>query len=149
MYGRRYTPDLNRLMAQCERNYLRLQQLVPQLQRLSDAAYSYPDGVSGLELRVLERSRYTTVLMLSQAVLHGATSVAGPRMQIRVYHDARLAEVLSYQGRARLQPRYPYPNPEMMHPDEKQQLNQFLGEWLEHCLARGHRFQPQEAVTDL
>ena len=149
MYGRRYSPDLDRLMAQCERNYLRLLQLVPHLRRLGDAAYSYPDGGTGLALQVLERAPYTTVLLLSQVLMHGPAPIGGPRMQIRVYHDAKLAEVLSYQGRARFHPRYPYPNPEMMHPDEKQQLNEFLGEWLEHCLSRGHRFQPQEAVTDL
>jgi uncharacterized protein YqiB (DUF1249 family) len=30
----------------------------------------------------------------------------------------------------------------MHQPDEKSQLNLFLGEWLSHCLARGHELEP-------
>jgi uncharacterized protein YqiB (DUF1249 family) len=29
----------------------------------------------------------------------------------------------------------------MHQPDEKAQLNVFLGEWLSHCLALGHEFE--------
>ena len=37
---------------------------------------------------------------------------------------------------------YSYPNAAMHQPDEKSQLNLFLGEWLSHCLACGHELVP-------
>ena len=32
---------------------------------------------------------------------------------------------------------YPYPNEQMLQPDEKYQLNHFLGEWLGYCQRHG------------
>ena len=55
-----------------------------------------------------------------------------------MYHDARMAEVVSAEHARRLRSIYPYPNEAMHQPDEKAQLNLFLGEWLSHCLACGH-----------
>lgn len=61
-----------------------------------------------------------------------------PRMTIRLYHDARMAEVLSSQDVRQIKPRYDYPNTKMHQQDEKQQINQFLNEWLQLCLSLGH-----------
>jgi uncharacterized protein YqiB (DUF1249 family) len=99
-------------------------------------------------LEVLERARYTTTLRLTQDLLSSADSVARSCMTVRLYHDARLAEVTAYQGQAGFAPVHPYPNPEMRHRDEKQRLNEFLGDWLFYCLARGHQFAGQELVAD-
>lgn len=60
-----------------------------------------------------------------------------PRMSIRLYHDARMAEVISSQDIHQVKPRYDYPNKHMHQQDEKQQINQFLNEWLHLCLAHG------------
>ena len=38
--------------------------------------------------------------------------------------------------------RYEYPNRHMYQSDEKAQFNVFLGEWLSHCLDRGHVLDP-------
>ncbi|HBX56798.1 MAG TPA: DUF1249 domain-containing protein, partial [Pseudomonas sp.] len=57
-------------------------------------------------------------------------------------HDARMAEVISAQSARRFRSIYPYPNAAMHQPDEKTQLNLFLGEWLSHCLACGHELEP-------
>lgn len=35
-----------------------------------------------------------------------------------------------------------YPNEQMLQPDEKFQLNQFLGEWLGYCQRNGQSAQP-------
>ncbi len=61
-----------------------------------------------------------------------------PHLEVQVYHDARMAEVVSAEHTRRLRSIYPYPNEAMHQPDEKAQLNLFLGEWLSHCLACGH-----------
>jgi hypothetical protein len=58
-------------------------------------------------------------------------------MSIRLYHDARMAEVNSSQNIRWIKPRYDYPNKKMHLPDEKQQINQFLKEWLQLCLQQG------------
>ncbi|EMP84373.1 hypothetical protein VC116063_002770 [Vibrio cholerae O1 str. 116063] len=36
-----------------------------------------------------------------------------------------------------MQARYDYPNENMVQPDEKAQLNRFLGDWLTFCLKHG------------
>ena len=56
-----------------------------------------------------------------------------PAMVVRLYHDARMAEVISSQDIKQIKPRYDYPNAAMHHPDEKQQINLFLKEWLQLC----------------
>lgn len=56
-----------------------------------------------------------------------------PHLEVQVYHDARMAEVVSAEHTRRLRSIYPYPNEAMHQPDEKAQLNLFLGEWLSHC----------------
>ena len=55
-------------------------------------------------------------------------------LNVRIYHDACVAEVMGYQKHRHFTSRYDYPNPDMFHKNEKQQLNKFLGEWLDHCL---------------
>ncbi len=61
-----------------------------------------------------------------------------PRMRVHLYHDVRMAEVTDFQRQRHFHGRYRYPNAQMHQPDEKLQLNRFLGEWLEHGLAHGH-----------
>lgn len=54
-----------------------------------------------------------------------------------MYHDASTAEVISYQRHREFKAFYEMPNREMRAPDEKQQLNVFLAEWLKICLDEG------------
>lgn len=58
-------------------------------------------------------------------------------LDAHLYHDAVSAEVIAWQGRRGFQPKYKYPNVHMYQPDEKSQLNHFLGELLEFCLMNG------------
>lgn len=57
--------------------------------------------------------------------------------EVRLYHDASVAEVIAWEGNRRFKARHDYPNPRMYHSDEKAQLNRFLGELLEFCLTQG------------
>lgn len=131
----RYKVDLTAHIADCELNYLRLRRLMPNMA----SADCHEFGLSGLRLRITvrERSRYTTTLDLQQ---HGSAGIelASPRLQVRVYHDAAMAEVVAWEGVRRVHPRYPYPNKKMYQRDEKRQWNRFLGEWLQHCLDCGY-----------
>ncbi|EJM8829490.1 TPA: DUF1249 domain-containing protein, partial [Pseudomonas aeruginosa] len=93
-----------------------------------------------LALEVTEACPYTTTLQVRQEL--GLPWLPAPRLEVRVYHDARMAEVIGAEQARRLMAIYPYPNQAMHQPDEKNQLNLFLGEWLAHCLACGHEMVP-------
>lgn len=130
--------DLPAHMAECDANYLRLSKLFPEMRTLDRAAMGLELNGIRLEIRmeVIERSPYTTLVRLSQHPQvpwsHRAT------MTVRLYHDARSAEVVEYQGRRHfLRAAYDYPNVDMRQPDEKAQINRFLGEYLSVCLSHG------------
>lgn len=89
-----------------------------------------------VEIRIAEAFKYTTTLEIIQKPVFRQW-MTNPSMLVRVYHDANTAEVVSYQGHRNLKARYPQPNPKMYQPDEKMQVNSFLGEWLSHCLEVG------------
>mgnify|MGYP002149321234 CR=1 FL=1 len=89
-----------------------------------------------LALEVVLACPYTTTLRVRQE--HSLPWLRVPHLEVRVYHDARMAEVVGAAHARRLRPSFPYPNAAMHQPDEKNQLNLFLGEWLSHCMAAGH-----------
>lgn len=145
----RYKVDLPSQMAECEANYFRLQKLLVQHflkpvveqqgdQNLFMVNHGAQEWVTSL--LVVERSPYTTTLLMSQT---SATAVPSwlkmPKLTVRMYHDAKLAEVLAWEGHKRLRPRYDYPNQAMYQTDEKVQINQFLGELLTRCLSHGYK----------
>lgn len=124
-----------------EENFSKLMTLLPGLQRSAAAAVLVADAVSGLEVKILERSAYTTTINIAHSVEVDERFVPALSMKIRIYQDARVAEVLAYQHSGRFRPLYPYPNPRMFQPYEKRRVNQFLGEWLAYCLKRAYRFK--------
>lgn len=152
--NRRYVPDLKKMSAACEGNYIRLKKLLPDFQLGCEKSFlmthsaNHKGGVNAaagaknnnearITLRVTESFPYTsTIELIQEGVSPGW--ITPPSMIVRVYHDARSAEVTSYQNQKRIQGKYVYPNPQMRMPDEKAQLNQFLAEWLIHCFTFGH-----------
>jgi len=79
---------------------------------------------------------------ISMADIQGSVTMLSSRFksysfEVRLYHDATVAEVTVWEGRRRFRARHDYPNPRMYHSDEKAQLNRFLGELLELCLTQG------------
>ena len=141
----RYRVDLAGLQSACEINYARLMQLLPEMRkgRVSrSVALSGGESLLGvLRLEVVDISPYTTTLQVQQE--QHSPWLPSMRFEIRVYHDARMAEVVVADNVRRLRSLYPYPNQDMHQPDEKTQLNLFLGEWLNHCLACGHELEFQ------
>ncbi|WP_019340001.1 DUF1249 domain-containing protein [Stutzerimonas stutzeri] len=139
----RYRVDLLELQAACEANYLRLMRLLPGMRNHPDTrriAMSQGDRLLGvLALTVTESCPYTTTVQISQQDC--LPWLPAPQMDVRVYHDARMAEVIGAENARRFRGIYSYPNAQMHQPDEKNQLNLFLGEWLGHCLACGHELE--------
>lgn len=146
-YRERYKVDLPLQMAECETNYARLHKLLTQhfnkhIEEQSGEEYRFMinrgDHPWVIQLRIMERSPYTTTLQLTQlSISPASTWLHMPRLTVRMYHDAKLAEVLAWEGHKRLRPRYEYPNQAMYQADEKLQINQFLGEWLKMSLECG------------
>nr|WP_298167548.1 DUF1249 domain-containing protein [uncultured Pseudomonas sp.] len=136
----RYRVDLVELQAACEANYARLMQLLPGMREQPQprrVALSQGEHLLGvLALEVVESCPYTSTIQVRQE--HSLPWLPVPQLEVRVYHDARMAEVVGAQSARRFRGIYPYPNAAMHQPDEKTQLNLFLGEWLSHCLACGH-----------
>lgn len=131
-----YRIDLSAQHAECEANYARLSRLLSSLGDADRGTVGLPQG-RGLEIAITERCPYTTTVEIACAAGPG-NWVAMPPLTIRKYHDARMAEVIACAGRRHPQPRYEYPNQSMFQPDEKEQWNRFLGEWLSYCLQFGH-----------
>ncbi|TBV01011.1 DUF1249 domain-containing protein [Phytopseudomonas dryadis] len=140
----RYRVDLIELQAACEANYARLMRLLPAMREATGArrvALSQGERQLGiLALEVVESCPYTSTVQVRQE--HSLPWLPVPQLEVRVYHDARMAEVIGAQSARRFRGIYPYPNAAMHQPDEKTQLNVFLGEWLSHCLACGHEMEP-------
>lgn len=142
MVKTRYKIDLPGQMAECEANYHRLIKLMPHHATVDDWQFVISGGPRNhcLRIRIVERSRYTTTVQLAQLDIrvpenHGWLRM--PKLTVRLYHDARLAEVLAWEGHRSVRPRYDYPNSAMYQSDEKAQLNRFLGEWLALSLQHG------------
>jgi len=129
-----YKTDLVDLHAICEANYARLLRLFPDYENSNMREFSV--GPARIQLEVVERCRYTTIFRVLQ---QGAGShwLGHLRVEIRAYHDARMAEVAMFQSHRRIDGRYQYPNDHMYQQDEKCQQNHFLAEWLGHCLHNG------------
>ncbi len=127
-----------------EANFRRLLRLVPGVSKLLvNDEFLLP--ASKISLAILEQYKYTTVLSLQQSLqtnvttylkehLKSITHLFSIDMELRVCHDARLVEVIGYQGKNPIQSAYVYPNKHMLQVDEKRQLNLFLKDVLERSL---------------
>ena len=150
-----YHVDLLRQQRLCDTNYACIARLIP-AHGLNSRTFSIPAGQkhSRITLTIIERSRYTSLLRVDQVdsrspdnLRNGHTSMQQgwqPQtlMTIRLYHDVRMAEVIAFNKQRYFHSRYDYPNPKMHQPDEKLQINQFLADWLQHCLTHGYHSDP-------
>lgn len=140
--GNRYKVDLATQQACCEANYARLLKLMPAFAERDQWQYDVQAGATfwKIRLRVTERAPYTTML---EVIQHNGLQQWGssPSLQVRLYHDACMAEVTAWQGHQRLRPRYEYPNQQMYQRDEKAQFDRFLEDWLSYSLAYGQSCQ--------
>lgn len=150
-----YVPDLSAFMSLCDANYAKFMKLLPDFydgnQNKSDTrcfGLSRSEHALGfINIHIIERAKYTTTLNIEQ----GATEklIPATSMQVRLYHDASMAEVMSYQGIDKLKANYSYPNKLMFQKDEKVLCNEFLADWLSYCLKFGHSFEDMPSQFQL
>jgi uncharacterized protein YqiB (DUF1249 family) len=138
---RRYSIDLWFHMAECDANYMRLMKLMPNLAESDCRSFSLTSGLidSSVHFEVIERCKYTTVVRVIQETCAHPQRIKVPEAEfaVRMYHDAKSAEVIESQSERLFEAVYDYPNPKMRQRDEKVQINRFLGEFLAACLKYG------------
>ena len=135
--ARKQQLNLTRLHEECERNYRRLQRIIPESKILGATTRLYCEGQSssGMILEIIEVTKYTsTVLIIADR--------AGPRwlteieIKVRIYRDAQMAEVIEWCS-DRTIPWALSETTAMHERDEKWQWNMFLSELLCHGLRVG------------
>lgn len=128
------------LMTLYESNFIRLGWLAPELRRLSGSLTSQVAGEPALELSVVEQCRYTTALQMTYLFDGDGAPAREPGLEIRVYHDARLAEACG-SAAAATHPRL-RSLAATVAPDRggRWSCNMLLNKWLEYCVDSGHRF---------
>ncbi|WP_223668535.1 DUF1249 domain-containing protein [Kangiella shandongensis] len=143
---RKYVPDLKEFMALCASNYAKLARLINLAELEVGQGFALPvEKQPDLQLCLKQKSQHTATYELKQE----SSQISLQRNYlVRMYHDAKVAEVLSGLNKGMLPPVYPYPNNKMKQPDEKIQLNRFLSEWLNFCLEFGqpHSFNRTQLV---
>ena len=128
-------PKTSYQLAVCETNFLRLKNL---LQNFSKNKYLFetinPDTSSNpISFCVLHRTRHTLIIEAKQKIKLKKIDNLVIRIQISL--DARLAEVLSFQGERAVP--YFMKVLKIQSKDEKIQQNKFLTEWLENIFSNG------------
>jgi len=125
-----------------ECNYIRLRNLVPDLDVVPCASLSRVDGALDLHLQIVERAKFTTTLFITYHFNDSEGVFCAPDMKVRMYHDAQVGEVITC-GRRRGVRHAKYNRMRNNYSlEEKWHMNRFLQKWLGYCLMQGHRFIP-------
>lgn len=126
------------LMALYESNYLRLLQLVPELDRLDGCFLSRVAGDCELYVEILERCRYTITLSLTYRFETGGGPLADPDIKVRAYLDGQLAEAMSVAGDHRHAELRRLLRQSRRELDARWRRNVILNKWLEYLSDQGH-----------
>jgi len=136
----KYKPDMLALHRACSYNYLLILKLLPDF--TLNSSYFFHFDSDCFQLTICEQTQYTSVLdiesVASSVVFEDESKTSlTPQLQVRLYHDAQMAEVLASRQVQYFKSRYDYPNRLMQQPDEKYQVNKFLSQWLDRCFKHG------------
>lgn len=133
------------LMSMYESNYLRLLNLIPELERIDGCYRSRVAGECDLHLEILQRERYTLTMSMTYYFSNETEIVADPDMLVRVYFDGQLAEAMSLgKDHRQVQFRRLF----RAHGNElgrRWTRNLILNKWLEYLLDQGHLILEQLA----
>jgi uncharacterized protein len=122
-----------------ERNYIALMDMISAMDLIVHRHIQFDLAGDQLSLNLAEETRYTLLLNIRHRFSQLDPIVPELQFDVRVYLDARLAEVIAYQGIRYLLYKYPYPNKGMHHRDEKRQTNLMLFDWLCACSRLNYR----------
>lgn len=127
------------LMEMYETNYIRLRLLCGDIRTLPDESISsLPSGGVPVVLTVLERSRHTTIILMSYKF---DDEDRRPDLKVQVYHDSRQVDVISRSCR------FSQKNIRVWEQTTdsvllcRWRLNRFLFKWIKYLHRQGHQFQ--------
>ena len=132
--------------ALCEANYKKLVSMLPEIAFFEHVSLVSNEHHVVVSIDVIERTTYTILINLKSSCTLCSAFAPETVMQIRIYHDADVAEVIKIQGHQRIRPHYVYPNTAMYLPDEKRQSNQLLRDILDFC--RKNNYTKELLVTE-
>ena len=117
-----------------ERNYSFLRDVFPEIIELDSDTLIYQDKLKLVKIKCLEVSRYTTLISL-QLTFTQCPQIPPVEMTVRLYHDAEVADVVTYQNITRLVAPY-FSKEKETDKDHKRQANILLYELLVGCIKR-------------
>ena len=143
-------PHFGQLMEIYANNYRRLSLLFDDTLLERDRMISQVDQQLPLYIEVTERHTFTTCIRLSHAIEsnHGIVSL-DPDAQIRLYHDAKVAEATHCYPGTVIQPLFGALVPVADVVEHRWRMNRFLDKWLEYLLQQGHNLQTLTAAPKL
>jgi len=133
------------LMSVYESNFIRLLNLIPELERLDGCYRSRVAGACDLHLEILQRERYTLTMAMTYYFSNETEIVADPDMLLRIYFDGQLAEAMSLGKDHR---HVEFRRLFRAHGNElgrRWTRNIILNKWLEYLLDQGHLILEQRA----
>ncbi len=156
---RKYVPDLSEYMSQCEMNYALMSRLLRCVERAEtrvDDDFELADFADVCEtevhlpihLELIEQAPYTTTLEMRMTLSESAW-VSPLVLKVRMYHDAKMAEVLEPGRNHAPQPKHDYPDQIRHYPDDKFQRNKLLNLCLTRCFDTRAKTVTLPKVTDL
>jgi uncharacterized protein YqiB (DUF1249 family) len=141
-------PRLKRLQDLQTEIFRQLQLLIPDQVAHYDSFQSQVPGSPLLRMDILERHPYTHFLRLTYEFQKAESREIAPDAHIRMYHDARLAEVTSFnpdQGFKRLASPF-FPQQQIFQRNWRQ--NRTLDKWLGYLLHQGHSIVSMQPAGD-
>ena len=134
----------------CETNYRKLFRLIPDLMTYEQGAIGYSRHRPNLRVMVIERAPYTMTLELSHCFDEIHDELFEPAVKIRIYLDAKLAEVIRDHARSHVSSVIKDPGQFKEIMEYKWSLNYFLEKWLDHCLKTNYQFENKDlALADV
>ena len=142
-------PKLSRLQDLQAEIFRQLQLLIPDEIAFHDQLKSRVAGSPLLRMQVLERHPFTTFFRLTYEFASIEPVESAPDAHVRFYHDARLAEAVSFdcaQGcRRDNHPAYPF----HQMAQRAWRRNKALDRWLDYLLRQGHSMVTMRPASPL
>lgn len=117
-----------------EHNYRFIREIFPELMDLNSENLVYSDNIKVVKIKCLEISRYTTLISLNLN-FKKCPKIPSVEMSVRLYHDAEVADVVTYQNISRLVAPY-FSTKKEQDKDHKRQANILLYEILTGCIRK-------------
>ena len=137
------------LMTLYESNYVKLFQLIEDFETFMEKApertISHTDLDCDLQLELKLKEKYTTTLNLTYLLymedeIGVNAPVLEPDLTVRVYHDAKLIEVMDRLEEHRHQKLHELHKTHSCELDTRWKNNMMLNKWLDYLLEVGHGF---------